>query len=264
MTIWEFAKMHRDLTERLGIYQKIINIQKGIPQWQLNLSGTYQLISKAEELLKYNDLIRLLGTDKQMNSPDIMLDPGKEYNSIEGSKELSSFSYDFSEIGNSNNDTAQAKIILDDTCRLKRIIADIYKDNRMLLAIGHREFEEVIGELLRFQGFEVELTKQTRDNGYDIIALKKLDGFAPLKFLVECKKYTTDKIGVEIIRSFRDVIRTENANRGILVTTSYFSLDAEKKKIDMPYQLEFKDRDNVLEWVQDYMKSRISLMTKMD
>lgn len=37
------------------------------------------------------------------------------------------------------------------------------------------------------KGFEVMLTKQTRDGGYDILALKLNRDFH-LKFLVECKR----------------------------------------------------------------------------
>ena len=141
--------------------------------------------------------------------------------------------------------------------RVKRIITDIYKDNKNLFQISPREFEEVVAELLFAQGFKVELTKQTRDHGYDILAVKDLKSQVPLKFLIECKRYTTQKVGVEIVRSFKEVILTEKANRGIIVTTSYFTLDAKKKQKDTPYLLDYRDKDKVIEWVKEYYDNQI-------
>lgn len=135
---------------------------------------------------------------------------------------------------------------------LKSIIWSIYQNNEHVLTLHPREFEKVIAEILYSQGFEVELTKQTRDNGYDILAIKNLQNQSPLKFLVECKRFTKRKVGVEIIRSFKEVIQTEKANKGIIVTTSYFSLDAIKKQKEIPYLLDFRDKDNLLDWVNEY------------
>jgi len=57
-----------------------------------------------------------------------------------------------------NKDVGVEKVILNVTDRIKKIIIDIYRDNRTLLKIKSREFEEVIAELLSHQGFAVELT----------------------------------------------------------------------------------------------------------
>jgi restriction system protein len=167
--------------------------------------------------------------------------------------------YNFEDILVEEREKKESEVILiDESARISKIITDIYHDNSLLLKIEPREFEEIIAEMLSSQGFKVELTKQTRDNGYDILALKYLDGHIPLKFLVECKRYTTQKVGVEIIRSFKDVIATEKANRGIIVTTSYFSKDAQKKQADSPYLLDYKDKDNVIKWVQNYWAEKVS------
>lgn len=92
----------------------------------------------------------------------------------------------------------------------------------------------MIAEILRHQGFIIELTKQTRDNGFDILAIRPVNRHAPLKYLVECKRYKNMKVGVEIIRGFKNVVDSENANFGIIVTTSYFTKDAQKKQKEAP------------------------------
>ncbi|NCU06187.1 MAG: restriction endonuclease [Chitinophagaceae bacterium] len=144
------------------------------------------------------------------------------------------------------------KVIVEETKSIKRIITDIYQDNSNLLKIEPRQFEELVAELLHSKGYKIELTKQTRDNGYDIIALVTIGGNLPLKFLVECKRLKKDKVGVDIVRSFKEVIQTENANKGIIVTTSYFTKDANKKRLETPYLLDYKDKDDVLQWIADY------------
>ena len=145
-------------------------------------------------------------------------------------------------------------ILLHEANRLKTAIQDIYRDNSLLYKIHDRAFEEIVAELLRSQQFDVELTKQTRDGGYDILAIKNLAGF-PLRFLVECKRYAkTRHVGVDIIRSFSNVIQNEDANKGIICTTSYFSRDAKQHgQKYMPYKLDFRDNNHIMEWIRTYL-----------
>lgn len=148
-------------------------------------------------------------------------------------------------------------IIFEETSRIKKIIFEIYLNNECLYKLHPREFEKLIAELLHDKGFEVELTKQTRDNGYDILAMKYLNGFSPIKYLVECKKYAENrKIGVDIIRGFKEVLSTEQANKGLIVTTSYFTKDAIKKQQETPLLLEYKDKDEVIDWVNQYYNQK--------
>lgn len=146
-------------------------------------------------------------------------------------------------------------ILVDESKRIKRIITDVYKDNSKLITLGNREFEEVIAELLAKQGFKVELTQRTKDGGYDIIALLNYKQHNPLKFLVECKRYTDKKVGIEVIRSFKHVIDKTNVNRGIIATTSYFTKGALDEQKGYPLLLDYRDKDQVIEWVKGYFTS---------
>ncbi|MYY28993.1 restriction endonuclease [Elizabethkingia anophelis] len=148
-------------------------------------------------------------------------------------------------------------IIIDVSYQIRDILFEIYLNNEKLYKISPREFEKVIAELLYNNGFEVELTKQTRDNGFDILALKYVDNLSPIKYLVECKRYKPDrKIGVEIIRGFKEVIQTEQANKGLIVTTSYFSAEAIRKQKETPYLLDYKDKDELMNWVSEYYNQK--------
>lgn len=169
--------------------------------------------------------------------------------------------YDFSELIDDYEDDYEddklivnpKQIILDESYRIKDLLFEIYLNNEKLYKISPREFEKVIAELLNNNGFDVELTKQTRDNGYDILALKYVDNLSPIKYLVECKRFRKDrKIGVDIVRSFKEVLQTEHANKGLIVTSSYFTKDAIKKQKETPYLLDYKDKDELMTWVKNY------------
>ena len=78
-------------------------------------------------------------------------------------------------------------------------IHKILSDKKFVYQLTPREFEEVVEEVFRRQGFQTRLTPQTRDGGKDIIATKSVLG-RPVMFLIECKRYNEmNKIGVEIV-----------------------------------------------------------------
>lgn len=146
-------------------------------------------------------------------------------------------------------------ILLDEVSRIKTAIREIYRNNEAIYRLEARDFEQMVAELMRKKNFNVELTKQTRDGGYDLIALQDIAGF-PYRFLVECKRFAQHRrVDVNIVRSFCQVMSEENSH-GIIVTSAYFSADAKKYKTRFaPYHLHFRDRDDVLDWVNQYIVS---------
>jgi len=175
-------------------------------------------------------------------------------------QEVVNVGYDFSKVDDKEDVNTGLIItptqIIHEAKSIADTIVDIYRDNKFLLKIPPRKFEEVIAELLMQKGYVVDLTKQTRDGGYDILALSYDNGM-PLKYLVECKRYARNRpIGINIVRSFFDTIRTQEANKGIIFTTSSFTADAWKRQKANPYFLDYKDHDDIITWVREYMLSR--------
>jgi restriction system protein len=104
------------------------------------------------------------------------------------------------------------------------------------------------------------LTKHTRDGGYDIIAMRHLNKHNSLKFLVECKRNAEQrKVGIGGVRAFKEVVQAENANRELLVTTPYFTKDAEQKMNQVPYLIDYKDKNDLINWVANYYKTSLNL-----
>jgi hypothetical protein len=52
-----------------------------------------------------------------------------------------------------------------------------------------RSFEVIVADVIRERGWEVDLTKQTRDGGYDILAIRSDACGFPVRLLIECKLY---------------------------------------------------------------------------
>lgn len=180
---------------------------------------------------------------------------------LDSKTQVVSINYDLSKIVEAADESEDArKIILPklitEAKNIKDVIKDIYANNTILFNIAPRKFEELIAELLYKKGFSVELTKQTRDGGHDIIALSTDHAGMPLKYLVECKRYRRDrKVGIDIVRSFCDVIREHGVNRGIIFSTSYFTKDARDRQKAMSLLLDLKDHDDAINWVKDYVVS---------
>jgi HJR/Mrr/RecB family endonuclease len=192
----------------------------------------------------YNQTLQLL---KRLNLKDYDFETAED-------DDLELTSYEL--IPESNLTVPDTKIILlNEVSHIQKTIAAIYKDNAQLYHIHHREFEEMMAELLKSRDFEVFLTKKTRDGGTDIIALQNHAGI-PIKMLVECKKYApARKIGVDVIRGFSYVVNTKQANKGIIFTTSYFTADARKEQQQyMPYLLDLNDYHDVINWINAYVE----------
>ena len=84
------------------------------------------------------------------------------------------------------------------------------------------DFEHFIAKLLTEMGYKTQVTKKTGDYGVDIIAIKN-----GTRTAVQCKKNHEDNfVGNRQIAQLLGSFQFYNADRGIFVTTSYFSKPA--------------------------------------
>lgn len=93
------------------------------------------------------------------------------------------------------------------------------------------EFEQYVASIFRCVGYECEVTKRTGDGGKDIILRRDNE----LR-LVECKRYTTTKVGRPDIQKFHSAIMECNAQEGFFITTGEFSRQALECASDKPIQ----------------------------
>jgi|5_EtaG_2_1085323.scaffolds.fasta_scaffold00148_26 HJR/Mrr/RecB family endonuclease len=161
-----------------------------------------------------------------------------------------------------NGEAKETIFIFDDAIdeSKKLVISDIddelkkyfKKHPEKLYDLSPRKFEELIASIMEDMGFRVELTQATRDGGRDIIASIKTKIWDFLAH-IECKKYNPDnKVGVGIIREVVGVHHLRKATKSMIVTTSFFSKDAEKEAKMAESILDLKNYNHIKEWLKDY------------
>ncbi len=110
-----------------------------------------------------------------------------------------------------------------------------------------RIFERLIAEMFRSQGWQVEMTAQSRDGGYDVIAIRKQSP-SNIRILIEAKRWSPDRpISVSIVRSLYGLRASQSFSQVVLATSSYVSLPAKKEFVHVvPWELDFIERDTIL------------------
>jgi restriction system protein len=121
----------------------------------------------------------------------------------------------------------------------------------LLYTVEPRKFEELIAELFYRNGFHVELMKQTRDGGKDIIAIYNSMGILT-KYVIECKRYSqSNKVSLGIVQRLLGVKISNSANKAILATTSTFTKDAIEFRSNHIWDLELRDYGDIVGWLKN-------------
>ena len=86
-----------------------------------------------------------------------------------------------------------------------------------------REFEMLVGEGFRQQGYQVvETGGGGADGGVDLVLTKPGKGGGE-KFLVQCKQWRAFKVGVDVVRELYGVMAARGAAGGFVVTSGRFT-----------------------------------------
>lgn len=89
----------------------------------------------------------------------------------------------------------------------------------MLDGMTWREFEMLVGEAFRLQGYQVmETGGNGPDGGVDLVLRKNNE-----KFFVQCKQWKAYKVGVEVVRELYGVMAAHGAAGGFVVTSGRFT-----------------------------------------
>ena len=88
--------------------------------------------------------------------------------------------------------------------------------------VSWQEFELLVGEAFRLQGYQVtESGGGGADGGVDLVLRKDGD-----KFLVQCKQWKAFTVGVTVVRELYGVIAANGAAGGFVVTSGRFTAEA--------------------------------------
>jgi restriction system protein len=84
-----------------------------------------------------------------------------------------------------------------------------------------REFEMLVGEAFRVQGYSVVETGAGADGGVDVVLRKDSE-----KYFVQCKHWRAQQVGVPIVRELYGAIAAHGATGGFVVTSGRFTKPA--------------------------------------
>jgi hypothetical protein len=118
--------------------------------------------------------------------------------------------------------------------------------------LNPRKFEELVAELFRAKGYDIELGRGTKDGGIDIRAFLRNDVGALLT-LIQCKRHQPhNKVNVDVLRSLYGVVNREDASCGMIVTTSTFTRDARSEQKQFEHRLHLADYEKLSQWLKQY------------
>ena len=108
------------------------------------------------------------------------------------------------------------------------LIARLAREPRLMYELDWRKFEELVAELYDREGYDVELTRGSRDSGVDIYAIHRAP-YASFLTVIDCKKYhARHPVGVELVRQLRSAAGDHRAHMGVIATSSYFTKGAKE------------------------------------
>lgn len=130
------------------------------------------------------------------------------------------------------------------------LAADLLKSGRLLSELDWRSFEKLIGELLEREGYQVEVTRGSKDGGVDVIASIQDPNIGLIRSIWQAKKYSlSNKVGLAEVRELSGLVARPNVTKGIVVTTSHLTRGALEWIKKDTYKLSVKDKDEVEAWV---------------
>ena len=110
----------------------------------------------------------------------------------------------------------------------QNIVTDVAQDKATdaLDGMSWREFEMLVGEGFRLQGYQVvETGAGGADGGVDLVLTKPGENGGE-KFLVQCKQWRAFKVGVDVVRELYGVMAARGATGGFVVTSGRFTDEA--------------------------------------
>jgi restriction system protein len=124
------------------------------------------------------------------------------------------------------------------------------KSPEQLYSLAPRKFEELIAAIFRNNGFLVQLTPETRDGGVDIIAVQHSALTGESVNLIECKRYAKkNRVGIGVVQRLLGCVHEKRATKGILVTTSFFTKDAQRVAESSSHNLALNDYNGIVSWL---------------
>jgi restriction system protein len=116
--------------------------------------------------------------------------------------------------------------------RRKRKLLDNQQDIASIKALSWKEFEELVAEAYRRQGFRVIENGFGPDGGVDVKLIKDNQ-----TTLVQCKQWRSKNVGVAVIREMFGILTAESASKVVIICCGGFTRDALSFAENKPIEL---------------------------
>ncbi|QGM97246.1 restriction endonuclease [Methylocystis parvus] len=148
---------------------------------------------------------------------------------------------------------------------LQALAQEIVRSPDYLVHVEWRDLERLLGEVLSGLGFDVLVTRPGRDGGFDL-ELRCVEAGQPVIYLVEIKHWKApSRPGSDILERFFEVVMAYGASRGLLVSSSGYSVPALSGRSEIARQLvRLGDADKIVALCQSYVRHRIGAWTPTD
>lgn len=136
--------------------------------------------------------------------------------------------------------------------RITDLILELSINPLPMQTLPFEDFERLIAELLRRLGYQVDLTRASKDGGVDIYASRLEPMGARVLYYVQCKRYAPpNKVGLPPVKELYGTVFARHATGGLLVTSSFFTSGALKFQKSVPHQLTLNDYNDVNRWIAE-------------
>jgi hypothetical protein len=140
----------------------------------------------------------------------------------------------------------------------QELINAIDENPESLDDLSKRDFERLVAELYARMGFEVDLSRQSKDDGLDFLAVRS-EGEPPFVLVVQCKHPDTsfpdrkrNKVGVRLMRELYGTATWNNVPNCLMITSSEFTTGAKRFADAKSQEIQLADRVSVLKWISKY------------
>lgn len=117
--------------------------------------------------------------------------------------------------------------------KYRRRLVDQQTSLESLRATPWKQFEFLVAEAFRRQGYQVEFSlNRGADGGVDLILRKE-----GRTSLVQCKKWKVFSVGAPVVREMFGLMTAEHADETIIVTSGKFTRDAQEFAAGKPIRL---------------------------
>lgn len=98
----------------------------------------------------------------------------------------------------------------------------------LINALEWRMFEELCSEYFKIKGYKANVTRLGADGGIDILLFKDSYSLTKAFGVIQCKAWSSQKVGVKPVRELYGVMTAERAPLGVFITSGTYTKEAKE------------------------------------